>query len=90
MLSKKFELQQNEEQLNLELKIAKAQARERVFTELEKEENYHNPKRDDAFGEFSSEMKRANHPGLAASPSCVTVTRGKANPGTSHLHRASP
>ena len=28
MLSKKFELQQAEEQLNLELKIAKAQARE--------------------------------------------------------------
>ena len=33
-------------------------------------------------------MKRANHTGLAASP--MGVTRGKATPGTSHLHRASP
>ena len=59
-----------------------------MFTELEKEENDHSPKRDDALGEFSSEMKRANHPGLETSPS--GIIRGKANPGTSHLHRASP
>ena len=41
MLSKKLELQQAEEQLNWDLKIAKAQAREWVFTEAEKEENDH-------------------------------------------------
>ena len=88
MLGKKFELQQAEEQLNLELKIAKSQARERVFTRLEREENDNSPKRDDAFIEFSSEMKRANHSGLTVSPSGVTY--GKAKPGMSHLHRASP
>ena len=88
MLSKKFELQQAEEQLNLELKIAKAPTRERVFTELEKEESNHSPKRDDALGEFSSEMKRANHQGLESAPS--GITRGKADPATLHLHRASP
>ena len=42
------------------LKIAKSQGRERVFTRLEREENDNSPKRDDAFIEFSSEMKRAN------------------------------
>jgi len=52
MLGKKFELQQAEEQLNLELKIAKSQARERVFTGLEREENDNSPKRDEAFIKF--------------------------------------
>ena len=33
-------------------------------------------------------MKRANHPGLETLRS--GITRGKANPDTSHLHRASP
>ena len=88
MLGKKFELQQAEEQLNLELKIAKSQGRERVFTRLEREENDNSPKRDDAFIEFSSEMKRANHSCLTASPSGVTY--GKAKAGMLHLHRASP
>ena len=86
--AKVAELQQAEEQLNLELKIAKSQPRDKVFTELEREENDHSPKRDDAFGEISSEMNGAVPPGLAASPS--GVTRGKATPGRSHLHGASP
>ena len=88
MLSKKLEIQQAEEQLNLDLKIAKAHARERVFTELEREEHDHSAKRDDTCGEFTSEMKHAIPPVLATSPSCVP--REKAKPGTSHLHPTWP
>ena len=88
MLSKNLEIQQAEEQLNLDLKIAKAQARERVFTELEREEPDYSAERDGACGEFSSEMKHAIPPVLATSPS--GVPREKVKPGTSHLHPTSP
>ena len=79
---------QAEEQLNLDFKIAKAHARDKVFTELERDENDHSAKRDDSSGEFSPEMKRAIPPVLATSPS--GATREKAKPGTSHLHQATP
>lgn len=71
----------------MDLKIAKAQAREKVFTELEREENHHSAKRDDSCGEFSPEMKRAIPRVLATSPS--GATREKAKHGTLHLHPAT-
>lgn len=88
MLSKNFELQQAEEQLKLELKIAKAQAREKVFTELENKENEQSVKKAKHLPAFLPDSQRS----LPVLSTTFSSGLNRENPKhqTSQLNPAAP